>query len=86
MPRASMRRANGRTARPSHPAGWTPEEVKGLRQALNRTQVEFAALLGVTFSTVNRWENGRVGASPLAVRELNALLNKARWRKGRERA
>ena len=62
-----MSRANGRTTRPSHLDEWTPEEVKHLRRALNRTQEEFAALLGVTFSTVNRWENGRpraVGAEP----------------------
>ena len=33
--------------------------VKQLREKLILSQTEFAELIGVTFSTVNRWENGR---------------------------
>ena len=40
--------------------------VKSLRAALNLTQEQFAAKLGVTVSTVNRWENGKGKPSPLA--------------------
>jgi putative transcriptional regulator len=34
------------------------ELVKELREALTLSQAEMAELLGVTFATVNRWENG----------------------------
>ena len=44
----------------------TEETVKSLRAALNLTQEQFAAKLGVTVSTVNRWENGKGKPSPLA--------------------
>jgi len=58
--------------------GWTPERVKRLRQALNLTQEEFAQHVGVTFSTVNRWERGRKHVSKLAALRLDALLDQAR--------
>lgn len=51
----------------------TEETVKSLRAALDLTQEQFAAKLGVTVSTVNRWENGKGKPSPLArirIREL----------------
>lgn len=44
----------------------TEEAVKSLRAVLNLTQEQFAAKLGVTVSTVNRWENGKGKPSPLA--------------------
>jgi len=44
----------------------TKETVKSLRAALNLTQEQFAARVGVTVSTVNRWENGKGKPSPLA--------------------
>lgn len=34
---------------------------------------QFAAKVGVTFSTVNRWENGRGRPSPLAMRRIEEL-------------
>lgn len=40
--------------------------IKELREALNLTQERFAARVGVTVSTVNRWENGKGKPSPLA--------------------
>ena len=33
--------------------------IKKLREKLVLTQQEFAALLGVSFTSVNRWENGK---------------------------
>jgi len=36
-----------------------PKIVKKLRIELGLTQEQFAAKIGVTFSTVNRWENRR---------------------------
>lgn len=54
------------------------ETVKKLRVALNLTQEQFAAKLGVTVSTVNRWENGKGNPSPLAshrIEELWQMIN-----------
>jgi len=47
--------------------------VRDLRAKLGLTQEQFAAKVGVTFSTVNRWENGRGKPSPLAVRRIEEL-------------
>jgi transcriptional regulator with XRE-family HTH domain len=33
-----------------------------------------AARLGVTFPTINRWENGRAKPSPLALKQIEDLL------------
>jgi putative transcriptional regulator len=41
-----------------------------LRSRLKLTQEQFAARLGVTFPTVNRWENRRSRPSKMAVRLL----------------
>lgn len=35
-----------------------PSTVKSIREKLLLTQTELAKELGVTFATVNRWENG----------------------------
>jgi DNA-binding transcriptional regulator YiaG len=49
------------------------EMIKKLRKQLGLTQEQFAAKVGVTFSTVNRWEAGRSKPSPLAWREVERL-------------
>ncbi len=49
------------------------EMVKALRGQLELTQEQFAAKIGVTWSTVNRWENGRGKPSPLAMRAIQDL-------------
>lgn len=48
--------------------------VRQLRTRLGLTQEKFAARLGVTFPTINRWENGRAKPSPLALKQLEDLL------------
>jgi len=53
-----------------------PRLVKQLRQLTGLTQEQLAAWLGVTFGTVNRWENKRVTPSPLALRQIEDLLRK----------
>ena len=50
--------------------------VKDLRTKLGLTQEQFAAKVGVTFSTVNRWENGRGKPSPLAMRQIEELCER----------
>lgn len=44
-----------------------------LRRRLNMTQEEFAHAIGVTVSTVNRWENGHIEPSRLARRAMDGL-------------
>lgn len=50
------------------------ELVRELRLRLGLTQEEFAAKLGVTFPTVNRWENRRAKPSRMAMKLLEGLL------------
>ncbi|GJD15842.1 hypothetical protein RIVM261_007980 [Rivularia sp. IAM M-261] len=47
-----------------------------LRLSMKLTQEEFAVVLGVTFPTVNRWENGHTKPSKLAVNQIEALVTK----------
>ncbi|GBD26065.1 hypothetical protein HRbin30_01392 [bacterium HR30] len=49
--------------------------IAALRRRLNMTQEEFAHAIGVTVSTVNRWENGHITPSRLARRAMENLLN-----------
>lgn len=49
--------------------------VRELRQTLKLTQEKFATQLGVSFPTINRWENGHATPSPLAIKQLDILLN-----------
>lgn len=49
------------------------ETVKELRARMGLSQEKFAAEVGVTASTVNRWENQRGNPSPLAVKQIETL-------------
>ena len=51
-------------------------EIRALRKQLGLTQEEFAHEIGVTFATVNRWENKKSEPSRLALRILKALNEK----------
>jgi len=51
-----------------------PRVVRELRDRTGLTQEKFAARLGVTFPTINHWENGRARPSPLAMEKIQALL------------
>ena len=51
-----------------------PRLIRELRERTELTQEKFAAKLGVTFPTVNRWENGRAKPSPLAMNRIEELL------------
>jgi len=51
-----------------------PWLIRELRQRTGLTQEKFAAKLGVTFPTINRWENGRAKPSPLAMQRIEELL------------
>lgn len=49
--------------------------VRKLRCLTGLSQEEFAATLGVAFSTINRWENGHIQPSPLAIRQLKTMIS-----------
>ena len=48
--------------------------ISTLRHRLNMTQEEFAHAIGVTVSTVNRWENGHIEPSRLARKAMEGLM------------
>ncbi len=50
-----------------------PRLVRELRDRTGLTQEKFAAKLGVTYPTINRWENGRAKPSPLALKQIKDL-------------
>ncbi len=57
--------------------------IRELRLLTGLTQEQFAAQLGVTYPTINRWENGRVKPSPLAMQRIEAMLM-VRSKQGRD--
>jgi len=64
-----MTTARHRTKRPAKKDS-VPQLIRELRELLGLSQERFAARLGVTSPTVNRWENARAMPSPLAVSRL----------------
>jgi DNA-binding transcriptional regulator YiaG len=52
------------------------DRIRSLREALQLTQEEFARELGVSFTTVSRWENGHGKPSRLAQRQLQELADR----------
>ena len=50
-----------------------PAQVRDLRERLELTQVQMAERIGVSFATVNRWENGKSTPTSLAWRRMVEL-------------
>lgn len=48
--------------------------IRDLRIKIGLTQEQFAAELGVVYPTVNRWENGHVNPSPMAMKLIQLKL------------
>jgi len=48
--------------------------IRELRGSTGLTQEQFAAFLGVTYPTINRWENGRTNPSPMAMKLIEQKL------------
>lgn len=57
---------------------WTPEQVKDLRLRLEKTQKEFAEMLGVHVVTIIRWEKGNFNPSKMALKLLETYEKNAR--------
>lgn len=48
--------------------------IREFRLSTGLTQEQFAAYIGVTYPTINRWENGRSKPSPLAMEKIEQKL------------
>lgn len=53
------------------------EQLKALRRQHGWSQEDLARELGVSFSTVNRWENGKAKPSRLAQKGILTLTTQA---------
>jgi len=49
------------------------EQIRKLREVLGLSQQELAVKVGVSVSSVHRWESGKTRPHPLAVEKLKAL-------------
>ena len=54
------------------------DRIRELRLSLSLTQENFAHEIGVTFATVNRWENGRTTPNKVAQKVLQQMERKLR--------
>ena len=54
-----------------------PEMLKKYREKVLLTQTELAKKLGVSFASVNRWENGQFEPTMKAKRKLRDLFKEA---------
>lgn len=50
-----------------------PDEIKKLRTRCFLTQEDFAKKLGVAFSTVNRWEQGKSKPNLVAMKNIKTF-------------
>lgn len=55
-----------------------PRMIKKYREKNFISQTDLANILGVSFVTVNRWENGHFEPTLKCKRELNKLFKKAK--------
>lgn len=46
------------------------DSIKDIRNALNLTQTELANELEVSFSTINRWENGKTVPNKMTIKMI----------------
>lgn len=51
--------------------------IKSMRKRLGLSQEELAQRLGVSFTSVNRWENGQTKPSKLAKRQIDLLCKES---------
>ena len=49
------------------------DEIKNIRMQLFMSQVDFAHELGISFSTVNRWETGKTRPNFKTLKKINDL-------------
>lgn len=49
--------------------------IRETRQRLGLTQEQFARQLGVSYQSVNRWENGKTKPLPIAIKQISGMLS-----------
>lgn len=49
--------------------------IHELQQSTKLTQVQLAEVLSVSYETINRWENGHIQRSPLALKQIQLFVN-----------
>ena len=52
------------------------DKLKQVRTQLSLSQIEFAKELGVAFTTINRWENGKFEPSYRALKKFDEFCAK----------
>ena len=52
------------------------EKIKDIRRKSLLSQMEFADKIGVSFSTVNRWENGKTVPNYQALKKIKKFCDK----------
>ena len=57
------------------------KKIKDLRETKGLTQTQFAKLVGVSFATVNRWENGQSRPNNLAWKRIVELMESGEGRR-----
>lgn len=57
------------------------QKVRDTRNALGWSQEELARNLGVSFATVNRWENNKTSPSKLALEKIESFFKMAKNKK-----
>lgn len=60
-----------------------PALIRELRERLGLTQEQFAQKVGVTYSTVNHWENGKRVPLPFLVKRLFELKHELDEQEGK---
>lgn len=63
-----------------------PALIKILRERLGMTQEQFAQEVGVTFGTINSWENGKRKPLPFLVKRLLQIEENLTPKKHSEKA
>jgi len=61
-----------------------PKMIREYREKNYISQTELGNLLGVSYVTVNRWENGHFKPTLRCKRELNKLFTKQRKRENKD--
>lgn len=51
------------------------QPVQELRATMQLSQEKFTNELGMTFATINRWENGHATLSPLVLKQIDRVLH-----------
>ncbi len=75
IPRGISSKCNDSYSMPTIGQTELADLVRETRQRLALSQAKFAVRLGVSFQSVNRWENGRTKPLPIVLKQIEHLLH-----------